>query len=188
MMTHVNTYESELAIIGTGLAGMAAAHFSQSLGIETAQIGVSSSAIYASGYMDLLGVHPLESRRIWNDPWSGIDALIKDQPFHPYARLTRAEIQQAFDGFLGFLAGMGFAYERREGANSLVITPVGTLKPTYAVPASMWAGAAACEKRHPCLIVNACPVAWTAAAKDTVSGGRSLRRPVSRADGPLPGG
>ncbi len=153
-MTPVNTFESELAIIGTGLAGMAAAYFSQSLGIRTAQIGVSSSAIYASGYLDLLGVHPVERRQQWTDPFSGIEALVRDAPFHPYARLTRAEIQQALDGFLGFLSGMGLPYERREGVNSFVITPVGTLKPTYAVPESMWAGAVACEKKHPCLIVD----------------------------------
>ena len=90
-MTDIKTTQSELTIIGTGMAGMAAAIFAAKKGIETVQIGVSSSTIYATGYLDLLGVHPIKHQKTWDNPWHAIDELVTDIPNHPYARLKQGQ-------------------------------------------------------------------------------------------------
>ena len=81
-------------------------------------------------------------------------ALVRDEPEHPYARISPVEIVAAIDEFTGFLAGAGLPYRRRAASNVKVLTPMGTLKPSFAVPASMWAGVEAYRKRAPCLIVG----------------------------------
>ena len=77
--------ECQLAIIGRGMAGMASAFFAANRGISTLQIVITGEIIFASGFLDLMGVHPIEEKKSWRDPWAGIDALIRDIPNHPYA-------------------------------------------------------------------------------------------------------
>lgn len=68
----------DLAVIGTGMAGAAAAVFAASRGLTVAQVGETGEIIFASGYLDLLGVHPPENGRILNDPWAGLAQLARD--------------------------------------------------------------------------------------------------------------
>lgn len=153
-MTYAESSRCELAVIGTGMAGIAAAVFAQQNGITTAQAGVSGGILYASGYLDLMGVHPIDAKKTWDDPWQAIAALVKDMPEHPYARLAIDDIRSAFDQFLECLEAAGLPYRRHPDKNTRVITPVGTVKPTYAVPASMWAGAAGLAEKTPCLLID----------------------------------
>ncbi|RJP86268.1 MAG: anaerobic glycerol-3-phosphate dehydrogenase subunit B [Desulfobacteraceae bacterium] len=153
-MADLQTIKSELAIIGTGFAGIAAAVFASRNGITTSQIGVSGGILYASGYFDLMGVHPVKEQKVWNNPWDAIDALIKDVPLHPYARLSKADIRESMDQFVGFLNETGLPYKKEDDRNVSVITPIGTVKPTYCVPASMWNGVAALLDERPMLIVD----------------------------------
>ena len=136
------------------MAGLAAAAFAADCGLETTVIGQTAEIIFASGLIDLLGVHPIEEKRIRENPWSALSDLVRDQPEHPYAKLTPGQIADAIDGFLGFLEKAGLPYRRQPAANAMVLTPMGTPKPTYAVPHSMWAGAAALKKKTPCRIVG----------------------------------
>jgi glycerol-3-phosphate dehydrogenase subunit B len=144
----------ELAVIGTGMAGMASALFAANRGLSTVQVGSSSEIMFASGCLDLLGVHPIDEKKQWNNPWEGIAALCRDIPNHPYAKARERDIREAFEEFLFFLQEAGLPYQRRENANSRVITPLGTLKNTYCVPQTMWSGVAALEKKIPCLLVD----------------------------------
>ncbi len=153
-MTYSEASTCELAVIGTGMAGIAAAVFANQQGIVTAQTGVSGGILYASGYLDLLGLISTITKKVWNDPWQAIAALVKDRPDHPYARLSADDIRKAFDQFLETLDSAGLPYHRQPEKNTWVITPVGTVKPTYAVPASMWAGAAGLAKKTPCLLID----------------------------------
>lgn len=153
-MKDIKTIQSELAIIGTGMAGMAAAIFAAKQRIKTVQIGVSSSTVYTTGYLDLMGVHPIDQQQTWDNPWHAINALIDDIPDHPYARMKQADILDAFDGFLSFMETIGLPYQRHLDKNTNVLSPVGTVKPTYCVPCSMWAGAVALEEKRPCLIID----------------------------------
>ena len=153
-MTEVPTHQTQLTIIGTGLAGLAAAWFSFKNGISTTLVGVNSSLIYASGFFDLLSVHPAKTKQTWENPWRAIEQLVKDNPEHPYGHLSQLEIESALEQFFEFVAEAGCPYVVSKNKNTKVITPVGTVKLTYAVPRSMWSGTVALAEKRSCLIVD----------------------------------
>jgi glycerol-3-phosphate dehydrogenase subunit B len=144
----------DLLIIGTGLTGMAAALFAAHCRIDAVQTGVSSQIGFSSGLLDLLGVHPLADGKVLLDPWQGIEQLRKDEPDHPYARLSMADIREAMQLVLAFLAENGYPYTTDPGKNVFMLTPAGTLKPTYAVPHTMAYGPTALGKKEPCLLLD----------------------------------
>jgi glycerol-3-phosphate dehydrogenase subunit B len=146
--------ECDLAVIGTGMAGTAAALFAASRDIATLQVGSTGEIIFASGMIDLLGIHPLGEQRHWDNPWKGIAALAADLPEHPYARIPEKDIRDAMDQWLEFVGSAGLYYRRQKEKNVRVITALGTLKTTYAVPDSMWAGTSAWREKSPCLVVG----------------------------------
>jgi glycerol-3-phosphate dehydrogenase subunit B len=141
-------------IIGSGMAGMAASLFAANRGIDVLQVGITGEMNFASGLIDLLGVHPVETGRIRTNPWRAIEELVRDVPAHPYAHLSPARIKQALDECLSFLQEAGQPYTVEPDRNVRVITPVGTIKTTYAVPVGMAAGAKALDARLPCLLVD----------------------------------
>lgn len=145
---------TDLAIIGSGMAGMSAALFAADRGMAATLIGNAGESAFASGLLDLLGVHPVESRKQWQDPWAGIEALARDLPDHPYARIKPGRIHTAMAQMLGFLNDSGLAYTTNGPLNAAVLTPAGTVKTTYGVPATMWPGVTALQKKRPCLIVD----------------------------------
>ncbi len=146
--------DCDLVIIGAGMAGMAASLFAGSRGIDTVQVGVASEIIFASGLLDLMGVHPVKHRTRRKDPWEGIEDLCRDIPDHPYARIPPSIIQDAFEELIAFLNASGLVYVRHDRQNALVLTPVGTVKPSYFIPKTMWNGVKALETKEPCLIVD----------------------------------
>ncbi len=153
-MTTQNPIPCDLMVIGAGMAGMAAANFAADRGISTIQVGITGEIIYASGLLDLLGVHPIAEKRTWTDPWAAIKALRKDQPNHPYARLKSKIIETAVAEYMTNLNEAGLPYRCQKAQNTEVLTPAGTVKLTYGVPQSMWAGTRAWKKKWPCLIVD----------------------------------
>ena len=153
-MQKLTRVQCELMVIGSGMAGMAAAFFAARRGIDTVQVGISGELGFASGLLDLLGVHPLEKGLRRADPWAGIKRLVRDEPEHPYARLSIDQIQEAMRICLAFFDQAGLPYRTNRRRNAGILTPVGTIKTTYAVPASMFAGVAALIDRKPTLIVD----------------------------------
>jgi len=153
-MTDVEPIKCDLCVIGSGLAGMAATLFAANRGLSVVQMGHTGEIIFASGLIDLLGVHPVSEKRSWNDPWAAVDALVKDIPRHPYARLKKKDIKAAFDEILTFLAETGLTYHRNIDHNSGVLTSLGTIKTTYAVPHTMWNGVKALKEKPACLIID----------------------------------
>ncbi len=149
-----DTIKTDICIIGAGLAGLAATLFAANRGLSCVEVGQTGELNFTSGYLDLLGVHPAGEKHAWTDPWAGLDALVRDIPEHPYARLPREDIQAAFEEILAFLKEAGLPYNRRMNQNSGVLTSLGTLKPTYCVPHTMWNGVEALEKKPPCLLVD----------------------------------
>ena len=144
----------ELVVIGAGMAGMASALFASDRGISTVQVGITSGIIFASGLIDLMGVHPIGDGKIWKNPWKAIDALIHDIPNHPFARINRQDIQKGLEEFLVFMKEAGLSYHRHQKRNAEVIMPVGTIKHTYCVPRTMWNGVLALKEKRPCLIID----------------------------------
>jgi glycerol-3-phosphate dehydrogenase subunit B len=144
----------DLTVIGAGMAGMAAAVFAADTGLSIVQIGGDSEIGFASGLFDLLGIYPVNDRRQWNDPWAGIESLIRDHSQHPYARLKTEDIQTAFQILLSFLGDGGLPYSRHLNRNVTIMTPMGTLKTTYCVPQTMWSGVEALDKKPSCLFLD----------------------------------
>ena len=154
-MTHdLPIVDCDLMIIGTGLTGMAAALFASGRGIDTVQVGMTGELNYASGLLDLMGVHPVENGRRWQNPWAAIAAMTGDLPEHPYARTETPDMRAAFAGLLDFLEKFGLPYYHEPERNLQVVTPVGTLKTTYAVPSTVRDGVRALSTRPQCLIAG----------------------------------
>jgi len=146
--------ECDLAIIGCGLSGMAAALFAAEKGFSTVQAGVSGGLIFASGLLDVMGNHPIEAEHRWVDPWAAIDAVSNDIPGHPYARLTPDIIKESLAKVVSFLGKNNLSYLKSGENNSQLMTQLGTTKTSYYIPQSMWEGVSALKEKRPCLIVG----------------------------------
>ena len=144
----------DVAVIGAGMAGMAAALFAAQRGLSCIQIGSGGGILFASGLLDLLGVHPVAERRLWGSPYEALAALARDEPGHPLSRIAPDSIRVAFAAFVAALDRAGLAYAPLTDTNRSVLTSIGTVKTTHGVPQTMAAGAAALEARLPCLLVD----------------------------------
>jgi len=153
-MTDTARIPCDLCVIGSGMAGMSAALFAANRGLATVMVGRTGEIIFATGLLDLMGIHPLEAGTLWRDPWAGIAAVVKDLPQHPYARLSTGGIRAAFQEILDFFETQGLAYTGFPERNAAVLTSVGTVKVTYRIPLTMWNGVAARQRRDPCLLVD----------------------------------
>jgi len=147
--------KADLVVIGAGLAGSAATAFAATRGIKTVQVGLTlGHTLFASGVLDLLGIHPLSPRNRWEDPWAGIAALINDQPEHPYAKAGLENIRKAWQSFLEILQRAGLRYCGWPGRNATLATCAGTLKTTYRVPQTMWPGVLGLNEKRAVLIID----------------------------------
>jgi glycerol-3-phosphate dehydrogenase subunit B len=144
-------YQCQLAVVGAGLAGMAATIFALQRGIKTAQAGNTGALAYTTGYFDLLGQH---NGHLLTDPWQGLDTLRLDEPKHPLARLGNADIRTAFSDFSGMVSAMGVHYTQPGANNHLALTPAGTTKPTLCIPETMLAGPQAMQQQRNTLIIG----------------------------------
>ena len=154
MRTDPAQVHCDLLVIGTGVTGMAAALFAVNRGMDTVLAGMTGELPYASGLLDLMGVHPIDQGRVWENPWQAIRQLVRDCPRHPYARLDPGDMRRAMDDFLSFLRAGSLTYVSHPDRNCRVITPVGTLKTTFAVPETVSAGVEALARKAPCIIVD----------------------------------
>jgi len=149
-----------LAVVGAGMAGMAAAIFAYNRGISFIQVGQASELSFSSGCLDLFSILPGRFPKRYADPFAGIDALVKKKPHHPYSRISHPKIREAFAEFTGFMesAGICFHGPAQNGQNSWnnqhIITPAGTLKPTWQVPAAMYAGSRAIARNQRLCIID----------------------------------
>ncbi len=144
----------DVAVIGAGMAGMAAALFAAERGLSCIQVGSGGGILFASGLLDLLAVQPVAEHRLWLSPYDALAALAREQPGHPLARVDPASVRTAFVSFVAALTSAGLAYAPLGERNSNVITSIGTVKTSYAVPLTMVAGVDALAQRLPCLLVD----------------------------------
>ena len=153
-MSNSDPLKCDVLVIGKGMAGMSAALFAANRGLSVVQTGMTSEIIFASGLLDLMGVHPIKEKKVWQDPWAAIDSVVGDLSDHPYAHLTKDDISASFVEVLSFLEKEGLTYCREENDNTGMINPLGKTKVTYCVPKSMWGGVEALRKKPPCLIAG----------------------------------
>ncbi|MCF8104713.1 MAG: glycerol-3-phosphate dehydrogenase subunit GlpB [Desulfohalobiaceae bacterium] len=149
------TLQTDLTIIGSGIAGLSAALFAVQKGLGTVLIGDGGASEFASGLLDVLGAFSGESITQWDDPWAGIAALPQRFPGHPYNCLQAGEIEQALAEVVRALSGAGLAYAGdHQKKNVRIMTGPGRYKLTYRVPETMWPGVEAFEDKSPCLVVD----------------------------------
>lgn len=148
------TFETDLLIIGSGMAGMAAAVFAANRNIDTIVAGAAGGFEYASGLMDLWGLSLTKDKTISRKPWDMLARLKDQQPLHPYARLENREISEAFSEMTKTLRNSGLTYTGYPVLNHGVLTPFGTVHPTYRLPLGLKANADAHNKKLPSLILD----------------------------------
>ena len=153
-MSNAAAQRYDVAVIGAGMAGMAAALFAAERGLSCIQIGSGGGILFASGLLDLLAVQPVAEHRLWQSPFDALAALAREQPGHPLARVNPLAIRTGFERFVAALTGAGLPYAPLGERNSNVITSIGTVKTSYGVPLTMVAGVAALAQRLPCLLVD----------------------------------
>ena len=144
----------DLAVVGAGMAGMAAAVFAAARGLVTVQVGNAGGLLFSSGPLDLLAVHPLGQRRTWLDPWRALEAMEQQLPLHPYGKVPNAHKRAAMTEFVAALGEAGLAYTEPGDQNRRFVTSLGTIKTTYCLPRGMEAGATALKRRTPGLLVD----------------------------------
>ncbi|MCP4123572.1 MAG: anaerobic glycerol-3-phosphate dehydrogenase subunit B [Bacteroidetes bacterium] len=154
MTQESRVFTTDLAIIGSGLAGFAASTFAMEKGINTAQAGNTGAVAYTTGYLDLLGHSCENSTELVNRPWDAIHNLRTTQPKHPLCRISEEDILKAFKRFTGFLGNCGIAYSEPGDTNIAALSPVGTFKPTFCVPATMQEGVKAFNEKSNCVIIG----------------------------------
>jgi glycerol-3-phosphate dehydrogenase subunit B len=153
MREEARHFETELAVIGSGIAGFAASIFALNRKIDTAQVGNTGAVAYTTGYLDLLG--SIEGSGVAVDnPWDGIEQLKKTHPDHPLCQVPAGDIRKGFEQFTAFLGECGIAYSAPHDSNLTALTPAGTLKKTLCVPATMAAGPEAFSAKTPCVIID----------------------------------
>lgn len=154
-MKYYSSRKFDLVVVGSGLAGSAAACFATKRGLRVAQVSASGGEMaFASGVLDVLHIFPPGEQKRWDNPWEGVAALAAASPRHPYARLGAGIIRGAMEEFVEFLRGAGLEYRGLPDRNVTIPTAAGTAKTTYRVPQSMWNGVAALEGKLPTLLVD----------------------------------
>ena len=154
MSEEARDFTTELAVIGSGLAGFAASIFALKRNIKTSQVGNTGAIAYTTGYLDLLGYPAPDHSVPAEDPWLGIEKLRTTEPNHPLCRIHKNDIQTAFTEFTDFLGECGIAYTTPSEKNSTALTPAGSLKPTFCVPATMQIGVSALSQKTGCVIID----------------------------------
>jgi len=153
-MTDPTSPKYDLAIIGSGMAAMAAAVFAVNRGISTAIVGSPGESWLTGGLIDLMGVHPIARGKKWHDPWAAIEAVVKDIPGHPYAQMDMEDIRTGLQEFYNFLSRAGLPYCFGDNRNSSLVTAFGMIKTTHGVPQTLWPGVTAFSRKAPCLFVD----------------------------------
>ncbi|MBF0194964.1 MAG: glycerol-3-phosphate dehydrogenase subunit GlpB [Magnetococcales bacterium] len=151
MIRETRSIQTQLAIVGTGLGGLAAGIFAKYRGIKSAQVGHTGAITYTTGYFDLLG--GLLGEQIL-DPWQGLSSLKKHYPKHPLVRIAKEDIHKALNLFNKELNNMGIGYSEPGNTNLMALLPSGVCKPTISVPLTMLAGVKAKEAKSPTLLID----------------------------------
>lgn len=153
MTDEIRQIKTDLAIIGSGIAGFAASIFALNKNISTSQVGNTGAVAYTTGYLDLLGTIEGTTEKIV-DPWQELENLKSSNPAHPLNKVPEKDIKESFNQFTAFLNECGISYNGAAEKNISALTPAGTLKQTLYVPKTMLAGPEAMSSQAPCVIID----------------------------------
>ena len=133
--------KTDVAVIGTGLAALAAARTVQQSGRQVVLVWPGLSSLYflyatvnVIGYATATAADPIA------DPAQAVARLIAQEPSHPYARAGMTAVEASIALMLEWFSEAGLAWEGTLDRNFLLPTATGTPKPCCLAPASMTAG------------------------------------------------
>ncbi len=127
--------ESDVVVIGGGLAGTLAGIAAARRGARVYLLSATESTLrQSSGVIDVLG-YPTPKDGPVVDPVAAIDTLPDE---HPYRKLGNEAVNAALELFDAVTAEVYDGSPRNQ--NALLLTPAGTVKPTWRYPATAGAG------------------------------------------------
>jgi glycerol-3-phosphate dehydrogenase subunit B len=144
---------TDVLVIGAGLAGLSAARQAAAAGARTRVIAKGWGAQYwLGGGIGVLGYHPLSEPQPVASPADGLSALIADQPHHPYARAGVGAVDEAITDLQQACAESGLSLEGSIERNWLLPSPLGGRRPICLVPSTMTGGDL--TRRDPMVVVG----------------------------------
>lgn len=135
----MNKY-ADVLIIGAGLSGLTAAAKAAEQGKKVMLVAKGMGAVgLSSGCIDLWGYNLKDPNQVCQEPVAEIAGLCTMNPQHPYARVQDV-LEESLLFFRRICHENHNPYLDNRGGNWLLPTALGTLRPTYLVPASMAVG------------------------------------------------
>jgi glycerol-3-phosphate dehydrogenase subunit B len=133
--------KTDVAVIGTGLAALAAARTVQQSGRQVVLVWPGLSSLYfLFATVDVIGYATATATEPIADPAEAVARLIAKEPTHPYARAGMNAVEGSVALMLGWFEEAGLLWEGALNRNFLLPTATGTPKPCCLAPASMTAG------------------------------------------------
>src|SRR5713101_346069 len=133
--------KTDVAVIGTGLAALAAARTVQQSGRQVVLVWPGLSSLYfLFATVDVIGYSTATAAEPIANPAEAVARLIAQEPAHPYARAGMNAVEASIALMLEWFNDADLAWEGALDRNFLLPTATGTPKPCCLAPASMTAG------------------------------------------------
>jgi glycerol-3-phosphate dehydrogenase subunit B len=133
--------KTDVAVIGTGLAALAAARTVQQSGRQVVLVWPGLSSLYfLFATVDVIGYPTATAAEPIANPTEAVARLIAQEPTHPYARAGMNAVEASVALMLEWFEEAGLLWEGALDRNFLLPTATGTPKPSCLAPASMTAG------------------------------------------------
>ena len=136
----------DLIVIGMGLSGLMAAKTAAEAGQKVLIVGKGMGSLCLfSNTIDVLGQCPIATKMT-----DALSQWIKDRAEHPYSKVGLERIEEALSSFVS-LFPPPYSFHAIDHMNCLLPTGMGTLRPTYLIPATM-IGAASFDEGHTLIV------------------------------------
>lgn len=131
------SYTYDCLIIGAGLSGIVCGIKCASEGLRTVIFSGGRNALhFSSGSIDLYGYN--SERRAVKRPFDYLEELANSNKNHPYSKSGIEDIREGLDFFKNQLGIEGMKLNGLVNENHFHVTGLGTLKPTYFSPSSVF--------------------------------------------------
>jgi glycerol-3-phosphate dehydrogenase len=148
-----NGAQTDLVVIGAGLAGLTTAWLAADYGLRVRLISKGWGALYwHSGCIDVLGYYPADNKAEVEAPGTTLNQLIRSTPNHPYALAGKRTIHDAIESLQILCASAGYPLLGSLEHNWRLPSALGTARPTCLAPETMVAGDL--SRSEPALIVG----------------------------------
>lgn len=133
--------ETDVIVVGGGLAGLTAAWQAASAGAATTLLTKGwGSLIWHAGTVDVLGYLDTKRMQMTTELRADLTRLITDDANHPYARVGIDTLEDALAGLSELCAEAGYPLVGGLEANLVLPTGLGGARPTALAPVTMAAG------------------------------------------------